>query len=95
MIVTFKRQPEREDDDIKRFFAAHVDGERVPLAVIKWSKAFSKRARAVYAFSFDEDDLFLRAVKDHVLEQVRSELLKTGNPTRLVIELPEAINEAA
>jgi|GEM_PF-5139111 len=93
MIVTFVRQEENESSRVKRFWAMCINAKVVDLAIVRWSKAYSKKARSNYGFMWRKENRELLKVRDQISETLVLELLKTGNPTRLSIELPEVIHE--
>ena len=95
MQITFKREPDLEDDDIARAWFGVINKQRIALAIFEWSAAYRSVARVRFSISYNEKDQFLALFIGYITSIADAHLKEHGHADALVIDLPEVTNEAA
>jgi len=95
MQITFRREPDLEDDDIARAWLGVINERRIALAIFEWSASFCTVAHARFSVSYNEKDQLLEFWINYITAKANAHLTAHGCADALVIELPEVKNEAA
>jgi len=95
MKITFKRNPDLEDEDIAAAWVGYIDDQPLALVVFEWSVELQQRVNTRYSVSYNENDVALAAFIDHITRRVYARLRASGDLDELEINLPGVKYEAA